>query len=277
MKVFISWSGERSKLMAQAMSETLQLILQHVKPWMSDVDIGAGTRWQAKIASELEASSFGLVCVTNENIDSAWVNFEAGALSKSLSDGQVIPILLDHPLDSLLGPLSQFQAVKPDKNGMLDIIKSINKYSAERGIEAERLNKILTGGSANDIDELVRKLGKIKKSDGSAKPQRDQNKLLEEVHERLSGIEVGLLEVMRAQNKSLERVVSHLERETSSGLSRYQRLVAVGNRDSDLRSSRLGALPDTPHPGGLRNFAIRDLDDAPAPSLSQEDTEDDEG
>lgn len=45
MKVFISWSGTRSKAMANALKEWIPLIVQHAKPFVSDKDISAGDRW----------------------------------------------------------------------------------------------------------------------------------------------------------------------------------------------------------------------------------------
>ena len=41
MKVFISWSGTRSKALAVALKEWLPLILQYAKPWVSDKDISS--------------------------------------------------------------------------------------------------------------------------------------------------------------------------------------------------------------------------------------------
>lgn len=253
MKIFISWSGKRSKLMAQILSKKLPVILQHVNPWMSDIDIGAGTRWQAEIASELEKTNFGLICVTNENIDSVWLNFEAGALSKSLSDARVIPLLLDNSLDSLQGPLNQFQAVKPDKSGVLNIIKSINDHSGERKIGTERLEQILAGGPA--IDELAEKLGKIKKSTNQAKVRRDQHEILEEVNERLRGFEGGMLKVVRSQNELFERLLRLVERQTSGVWGRnHENALALARHDSDQATGlepRFGVLSKNKQLGGL--------------------------
>ncbi|MDA9291569.1 toll/interleukin-1 receptor domain-containing protein [bacterium] len=105
MKVFISWSGTRSKAMANALKEWIPLIVQHAKPFVSDKDISAGDRWAQAIAGELESSDFGILCITPENISSEWIMFEAGALSKSMQVGKVIPLLFGLELSDLSGPL----------------------------------------------------------------------------------------------------------------------------------------------------------------------------
>ena len=68
MKVFISWSGKRSKALAVALKEWLPLILQYAKPWVSEKDISAGDRWAQAIAGELESSNFGILSITPENL-----------------------------------------------------------------------------------------------------------------------------------------------------------------------------------------------------------------
>jgi hypothetical protein len=55
-----------------------------VKPWLSQADISAGDRWAQEVAKELESSKFGIICVSLENLNSAWILFEAGALPKPL-------------------------------------------------------------------------------------------------------------------------------------------------------------------------------------------------
>lgn len=94
MKVFISWSGERSQIFAQALHEWLPMVLQSIVPWLSQADIAAGERWADKIAKELEGCNFGILSVTRENIASPWILFEAGALAKLMQEGRVIPLIL---------------------------------------------------------------------------------------------------------------------------------------------------------------------------------------
>lgn len=141
MKLFISWSGDRSKALALAFREWLPLVLHYVEPWLSEADIEAGERWLQSVAKELAASNFGIICVTSENITSPWVLFEAGALTKSLEASKVIPILLDLEFTDISGPLAQFQAKKLTQQGIGEVIQSIQK-AAEQPIPKERATKL---------------------------------------------------------------------------------------------------------------------------------------
>src|SRR4051794_22380020 len=79
MKVFISWSGDKSKATAEALRMWLKLVIQSVEPFVSSVDIAKGDRGLNVIANELAESSFGIICVTRDNNLAPWINFEAGA------------------------------------------------------------------------------------------------------------------------------------------------------------------------------------------------------
>ncbi|MGH9930385.1 MAG: TIR domain-containing protein [Pyrinomonadaceae bacterium] len=78
MKVFISWSAERSLAIAKALHDWLPRVIQAVQPWLSETDIGKGTRWEQEIGVELAQTRFGILCLTPENLDARWINFEAG-------------------------------------------------------------------------------------------------------------------------------------------------------------------------------------------------------
>ena len=62
---------------------------------VSSEDIDKGARWSTDIAKELEDCSFGILCVTKENLEAPWLLFEAGALSKMMQKGAVCPFLFD--------------------------------------------------------------------------------------------------------------------------------------------------------------------------------------
>ncbi|WP_437770664.1 toll/interleukin-1 receptor domain-containing protein [Arthrobacter sp. KNU40] len=130
MKVFISWSGPESKAVALLLKPWLKMILQATEPWMSDLDIDPGSRWSQDIASELKKSDIGIICVTPENQNAAWIQFEAGALSIALNDidRKVIPLLIGfndrNELQS--SPLDVFNNVLFNDEGMRKLVSSIN-------------------------------------------------------------------------------------------------------------------------------------------------------
>ena len=55
-KVFISWSGDLSNKLADAVSEWLPNVLQSVKPYFTPSDIEKGAKWASGISRELENS-----------------------------------------------------------------------------------------------------------------------------------------------------------------------------------------------------------------------------
>jgi TIR domain len=91
MKVFISWSGSKSQAVALALRGWLRGVINSLEPFVSATDIDAGTRWQSEIASQLDVSNFGIVCVTKENQAAPWLNFEAGALAKRSISADLSP------------------------------------------------------------------------------------------------------------------------------------------------------------------------------------------
>lgn len=76
---------------------------------MSSEDIPKGTRWSGELGTQLEQTRVGVICVDPSNSVSPWLNFEAGALSRSVDDALVIPFLFRMKPTELSGPLSQFQ------------------------------------------------------------------------------------------------------------------------------------------------------------------------
>ena len=59
-------------------------VLRFVEPWVSSEDIPKGTRWGIQLASELEGTHSGIICLVHDNLTEPWLDFEAGALSKSI-------------------------------------------------------------------------------------------------------------------------------------------------------------------------------------------------
>jgi len=131
MKIFISWSGERSRLVADFMRKWIKQVLQGTDPWIS-TDIEKGKSWGAEIHKVLSDSKFGIVCLTKENLESKWIHFEAGAIAKS-ADGNVFTFLLDIDNGEVKQPLGQFQHTRFQKEDVFKLIHDINNILQASG------------------------------------------------------------------------------------------------------------------------------------------------
>jgi len=141
VKIFLSWSGDLSRDVAAALQDWLPSVIQTVEPFLSSDSILKGSRWGQDLDAALESSAYGVICLTRENIESPWVAYEAGALSKSLASGRVCPLLVDLAQDEISGPLSQFQHTTLAKDEVLKLLSSINDASGPQSVDVSRLSK----------------------------------------------------------------------------------------------------------------------------------------
>jgi len=127
MRIFVSWSGERSKAAALGLKSLLEdTFPEAVEVFISD-HIDAGEAWARRLESELEQSQFGVLCLTVENFQAPWLMFEAGAIAKKFGSARVVPYLIDElPAAADRSPLAQFQHVPANHEGTFRLVKSIN-------------------------------------------------------------------------------------------------------------------------------------------------------
>lgn len=95
-KIFISWAGDNSKLIALKLKEALEdHIFQgcNLHCFVSDVNIQAGEDWWSTIKTELKACALGIAVVTKENLSAPWLFFESGAIIAR--DKPLIPLLFN--------------------------------------------------------------------------------------------------------------------------------------------------------------------------------------
>ncbi|MBQ8208860.1 MAG: hypothetical protein IJZ89_09035 [Clostridia bacterium] len=141
MKVFISWSGEKSHKIGIILRDWLPSVIQSIVPYVSSEDIDKGARWSSDIAKELADSTFGILCVTKENLNAPWLCFEAGALSKTVEKAYVTPFLFDVKRSEVDGPILQFQSTIFEKEDIKKLINTLNKACGESSIPQERLDR----------------------------------------------------------------------------------------------------------------------------------------
>jgi hypothetical protein len=184
MKIFVSWSGDRSKIIASALKYWLPDVFQGLHVWISDHDILAGKRWSSELGGELETCNFGIVCLTPENRESHWLLFEAGALSKAIKESRVVPYRFQFREADVGPPLSQFQGVDATNEGTFKLVISINDALGKPLPNEESISRAFK----HWWPDLERILAEIPRT--ATEQSRSDRALLEEILEivRQSGI-----------------------------------------------------------------------------------------
>jgi hypothetical protein len=179
MKVFLGWSGGRSKQTAEALGDWLGQVIQAVDPWISS-DILKGARWEEEISDKLEEAKIGIICLTKENLDENWILFEAGALSKT-KDAHVCTFLLDLKPTDIKQPLALFQHTEFEKEDIRKLAHTINQAvegAGERSLDAPRLDKIFNRFWP-DLEEKLKEIAAMHSE--VSKPIRTDREILEEI------------------------------------------------------------------------------------------------
>ena len=127
LDVFLSWSGDVSRSVAEALAKFIRHVVPGVDIFVSSQDISAGERWMTRLEGQLEGQHHAILCLTSHNQGSPWINYEAGAIAKVVSHARVIPYTIGFsPREMESGPLTGFQAVANDKPGTWKLVQSLN-------------------------------------------------------------------------------------------------------------------------------------------------------
>lgn len=181
MKVFLSWSGDMSRELAEILREWLPAVLQSVKPYFTPSDIEKGARWNKDISKELEESAVGIFCLTKENLLKPWIMFEAGALSKSVDVSLVCPVLFGVDSTDLEGPLVQFQASSFCESDMRRLMKTFNSSLNENKLEDSVLMAVFDKWWSSLDEKVTAVMEKYATTVSTTSPIRSDRELLEEV------------------------------------------------------------------------------------------------
>lgn len=179
MDIFISWSGARSLAVAEALRDWLPMVINAAKPFLSVADIDKGARWSSEVAGRLEKSKAGIICLTPGNMNSHWLLFEAGALSKAVNMTYVCPLLVGLKPSDVKGPLAQFQFTSTSQPDMLQLFKTLNSALGEGSLPDAQIEKAF-GLVWPNLEEQITK---APPEDGKALVQRSEREMLEEMLE----------------------------------------------------------------------------------------------
>lgn len=208
MKVFISWSGQTSKNIAEIFRQWIPSVIQVVKPYYSPDDIAKGTRWETEVAKELDESKVGIICLTKENLQSPWIMFEAGALSKNIDKSKVCPLLFGVEPTDIQGPLVQFQAAKFNKEEMKKVVKMINNELGELALTTEVFENVFEMWWPKLNERIEAELAKPLKIIG--KDVRAERDILEEILTLTRGISITRDRMVERENGIHPQVIEDL-------------------------------------------------------------------
>lgn len=201
--IFISWSGEASLRIAECLRATLPFIFR-VEPWLSSRDIPPGRPWLQELMGQLESIDVGVLVITPENIDSPWMQFEAGALCKNFDHSRVFPYLVGLECDQIRGPFGHFQAIQADQDGTATLVESIRGQCVPDelpGTVIERFNAFWPRIS-NAIKDVTNEV--MVTQDGQSTAPAEYQRKIDRLEERLSSLTALVKDV--AQSLDSERV-----------------------------------------------------------------------
>lgn len=225
MRVFISWSGERSHNVAIALKSFIGDIIQSVTPFVSDEDIISGERWNTRLQEELQENQYGILSITHDNKESPWLLFEAGALSNSPHKIPVVPFLFDIKPSELTGsPLLQFQAsIYYNKTNVKKLINDINDACGDNKLDSNRLERAFD----RCYDEFESALKKI--TPETDKPQNAESDKTRVILEELLDLTRGNQRFLNndisnyKMTERLENLIDRLDTRTGSSLNAFRR------------------------------------------------------
>lgn len=187
MNVFISWSKDRSRSVAEILREWLPNVIQSLEPWFSEHDIEKGTQWRNITSEQLNKAKCGIICLTPENLLEPWILFESGALAKTLERTYICTLLLDLKKADLKEPLSTFQATLLDKKDVFRLVTTLNN-----ALETKKLTETQLKNTFKVWwPKLATKIRKIQKQENK-KIERLQEDMIEEILLRVRNMQSGV-------------------------------------------------------------------------------------
>lgn len=111
----------------------LQVALPNVAFYVSSSykSLKPGAAWWDDVRSTLAEAKVVLACVSRQSVNKPWILFESGVGVGNKA--VVIPVILDDlPYSGLGTPLSMYQSVHLDKDGLLNLVRMIAKETKTR-------------------------------------------------------------------------------------------------------------------------------------------------
>jgi hypothetical protein len=229
MNIFISWSGQLSKLIGEVFKDWMPTVIQSIKPYFTPSDIEKGAKWENEISKKLSECNVGIIILTKENIKSQWIMFEAGALSNKLDKSKVCPILFGLDNTDLTGPLSTFQTTKFTQDDIKQLMSNINSQCGDNKLIEKVFNevfKVFWPHLEEKINNVITKHIETSK-DGEKSIKRPDREILEEI-----------LELTRLNSRKKNDLIHKRETSDFLGIPDENRIKLIQMISSHLKSNK---------------------------------------
>lgn len=193
IRVFLSWSKSISKELASILKTWLPKILQNViEPYFSDTDIEAGDEWLNNLHLNLSETDCGIFCITDENLSSVWMHYEAGAM---IGKDYICPFLFGVSKKELISPLNNRQCVEflcdvdgtneekrnaANRKAFWKLVDRLSKICDNKGIETDKDTLSFTFNLVYDqhiqpaLEELSKRAQERKREAETKQAQADE-------------------------------------------------------------------------------------------------------
>ena len=187
IRVFLSWSQSISKELASILKTWLPKILQNViEPYFSDTDIEAGDEWLKNLHLNLSEADCGIFCITDENLSSVWMHYEAGAM---IGKDYICPFLFGVSKKELISPLNNRQCLvwdvaegdeKKNRDDFWKLVDRLSKICNNKGIEIDEDTLVFMFNSLYDqhikpeLEELGKRAQERKREAETKQAQADE-------------------------------------------------------------------------------------------------------
>lgn len=236
-KVFLSWSGERSKKMGIFLKDWLESIFPSTEIFFSE-DIAKGSRGLDAISNALNECNIGIFLITPENKSNQWINYEAGAISKNIANSHIFTLILDDSLTpSELGPLSLFQATHITESQINKFLWSFNEALDSQKIPIGRLQGVIDKW-ISDLWEVWQGISKI-----PAESPELTNKNISKKIEKIEQTNYQILKVCRMISGHNNEISSELNRVLKTELSEKEEDVSLPHQKKTMVIG-ITTLPD---------------------------------
>ena len=247
MKVFLSWSKDLSRDVAQYFAEWLPGVIQECSSPFISSDIDKGEPWFETITGNLGSTDLGLVFITAENQDAVWLNFEAGAMLNKFGKSGVCPILVGLKKGDYDGPLKNLQLTELGNEADVKLLLATINKKCSNPLDQSVLDRMLGvfwGDLQTNISGLISTHAKTK----TGHPTSAKRNMDDKVDELLS-----LMRGIAARESASD------ERLAATN-ARYKELMSLADRNQSVAAEKeIRAKLGGPEQNEYPNASKRDL------------------